>query len=256
MRRNPGKHAAPRTGARATSVARAAVPAGAALALIVTMSSSVGASGATADGMSATASTALAAALADRTSAADALSVSTVDARAEAADLTRERSEQRAQRAAADRQAIAERKAKAKAKAKKKAAAIAAAHRWVAPVKQPNLTSSFGFRWGRLHAGLDFGAVVGTPLHAMSTGTVTKAGWGGGYGMKVEITYWDGTVSYFAHMSQIEVAQGEKVTPGQVVGKSGNTGNSTGPHLHLEIHPGGGEAVDPKPWFTKRGLKF
>lgn len=57
-------------------------------------------------------------------------------------------------------------------------------------------------------------------------------------------------------MSSIAVAEGQHVTPGMLVGKTGNTGNSTGPHLHLEIHPAGGDPVDPKPWLTKQGLKF
>jgi len=123
---------------------------------------------------------------------------------------------------------------------------------WRLPVTNPVVTSGFGYRWGRLHAGEDFAVSVGTPLMSMSTGTVTQAGPEGGYGTLVKIKYWDGTVSYFGHMSGVSVNAGEKVVPGQVVGKSGNTGNSTGPHLHLEIHPGGGEAVDPVAWMAKR----
>ena len=133
---------------------------------------------------------------------------------------------------------------------------LAAAHRWVMPIKHPNLTSRFGPRWGRLHAGLDFGAPVGTSLFAMSSGVVTKAGNGGGYGNKIEITYWDGTVSYFAHMSEIDVKVGQQVRPGTYVGKSGNTGQSTGPHLHLEMHPKGGDPVDPMAWLQKHGVKI
>ena len=165
--------------------------------------------------------------------------------------LAQGQKEERARAQAAARKAAAERKAKAL-----KAKRLAAAHRWVMPIKHPNLTSQFGFRWGRLHAGLDFGTPVGTSLFAMSSGVVTKAGNGGGYGNKIEITYWDGTVSYFAHMSEIDVKVGQQVRPGTYVGKSGNTGHSTGPHLHLEMHPKGGDPVDPMAWLQKHGVKI
>ena len=85
-------------------------------------------------------------------------------------------------------------------------------------------------------------------------GKVTFAGSQSGYGTKVEITYWDGTVSYYGHMSDIDVKVGQRVAPGDHVGESGNTGRSTGPHLHLEIHPGGDGATDPRPWLAQRKL--
>ena len=88
-----------------------------------------------------------------------------------------------------------------------------------------------------MHPGQDFAVPVGTPVKAMSTGTVIFAGWQGGYGNKVEIQYWDGTVSWFAHNSKLLVTQGENVTPGRARLESGNTGHSTGPHVHVEIHP-------------------
>ena len=88
----------------------------------------------------------------------------------------------------------------------------------------------------------------------MSTGTVVFAGEQSGFGNLVQIRYWDGTISYFAHMSRISASTGQRVTPGQVVGQSGNTGHSTGPHLHLEIHPEGGAAVDPLPWLAARNI--
>jgi len=79
---------------------------------------------------------------------------------------------------------------------------------------------------------------------------VVFAGQQSGYGNIVQIRYWDGTVSYFGHMSRIQVNVGEAVAPGDIVGESGNTGHSTGPHLHLEIHPSGGAAIDPLPWLA------
>jgi murein DD-endopeptidase MepM/ murein hydrolase activator NlpD len=126
----------------------------------------------------------------------------------------------------------------------------ALAHSWRLPISNPVTTSGFGYRWGRLHAGEDFAVSVGTPLVSMSTGTVAFAGEESGFGNLVEIRYWDGTISYFGHMSVVSVNVGESVDPGEIVGQSGNTGHSTGPHLHLEIHPDGGEAVDPLPWLA------
>jgi murein DD-endopeptidase MepM/ murein hydrolase activator NlpD len=127
----------------------------------------------------------------------------------------------------------------------------ALAHSWRLPITNPRVTSGFGYRWGRLHAGQDYGVSVGTPLAAMSTGTVVFAGVESGYGNIVKVRYWDGTVSYYGHMSKISVNSGETVEPGEIVGLSGNTGHSTGPHLHLEIHPGGGDAVNPAAWLAR-----
>ncbi|GAB4076875.1 M23 family metallopeptidase [Nostocoides australiense] len=270
MSRYTGRHAAARPGTlRRLGDPRIAAPIAAAGLVLAATSGSLGADAASATagapGTQAGVSSAAAQALADRSGTREAAvaAAASIDTAGElAADATREQSTVRAQRTA-ERQALVVKKAKEaakkKAEAKKKAAAAArikAAHAWVSPIKNPHLTSGFGARWGRLHAGLDFGAVVGTPLRSLSTGTVTEAGWGGGYGQKVEITYWDGTVSYFAHMSVISVTKGQKVTPGMIVGKSGNTGHSTGPHLHLEIHPGGGDPVDPRGWLAKHGLKL
>jgi murein DD-endopeptidase MepM/ murein hydrolase activator NlpD len=154
----------------------------------------------------------------------------------------------------AERKAIARKKAHAAAL--KKAEAIRKAReKWVQPIQGAAFTSGFGWRWGRMHEGNDFGTPVGTPVRSMSTGTVIAAGFEGGYGNKVEIRYWDGTVSYFAHLSTISVSVGQEVSPGEIVAFSGNTGHSTGPHLHLEIHPGGGAAVDPAPWLHAHGLQ-
>ena len=158
--------------------------------------------------------------------------------------------QQQAERAARtkERVALATRKAAA---AKQKAAA---AHRWVTPLDGGRFTSGFKMRWGRMHEGDDFSTPVGTPVKAMSTGTVIYTGWYGGGGNTTKIRYWDGTVSFFMHQSRISAEVGEHVSPGQVVGLSGNTGHSTGPHLHVEIHPKGGDAVNPMPWLHQHGL--
>ena len=131
---------------------------------------------------------------------------------------------------------------------------LARAHAWQMPIENPVKTSGFGLRWGRLHAGEDFAAAVGTKLVSMSRGRVVFAGQESGYGNIVKIRYWDGTVAFYAHMSHISVTEGQIVGPGQVVGHSGNTGHSTGPHLHLEIHPKGGQAVNPLPWLANRHI--
>lgn len=125
---------------------------------------------------------------------------------------------------------------------------------WVAPLDSMVFTSPYGPRWGRLHAGQDYSAPIGTPLRSMSSGTIVFAGSMQGYGTTVDIKYWDGTVSRYGHMNAINVAVGQKVGPGEVVGQSGNTGRSTGPHLHVEIHPGGGTPIDPGPWFAAKGI--
>lgn len=155
------------------------------------------------------------------------------------------------------RKAAAAKAAAVKAEAAKKAAEAARqkAQRWVAPISNYTLTSGFGWRWGRMHPAQDLAAPVGTPVRALSSGTVTFAGWSDlGYGNLIQIRYWDGTVSWYAHNSQLLVGSGDKVEPGQVVAHSGNTGNSTGPHLHLEIHPQGGESVSPPEWLAQRGV--
>ena len=127
--------------------------------------------------------------------------------------------------------------------------------RWVAPIGAGyTLTSGFGMRWGALHPGQDFAIPVGSEVRAMSSGTVLMAGSSGGYGNKVEIQYWDGTVSWYAHNVSLSVSQGQSVSPGQVVALSGNSGHSTGPHLHLEIHPANGDPVAPLGWLQKMGI--
>lgn len=116
---------------------------------------------------------------------------------------------------------------------------------YIWPVSGP-ITSGFGWRWGRLHAGLDFGVPVGTPVVAAADGVVTYAGWiEGGYGNLVEIQHSDGAITRYGHNSKVFAKVGQKVRQGQVIANSGNTGRSTGPHIHFEIRPDGKNAVDP-----------
>jgi hypothetical protein len=106
-------------------------------------------------------------------------------------------------------------------------------------------TSGFGMRWGRMHSGNDYGMPTGTKLGLGGPGKVKYAGWGGGYGNMVDIQGADGVLYRFAHLSKINAPVGAVLPPGAVFGLSGNTGNSTGPHLHFEARPGGGAAVNP-----------
>lgn len=96
-------------------------------------------------------------------------------------------------------------------------------------------TSGYGSRWGRMHRGIDIAASTGTPIHAADGGTVTYAGWQGTYGNMVEITHGNGYVTRYAHASKLHVSKGAKVYKGQHIANVGNTGRSTGPHLHLEV---------------------
>lgn len=125
---------------------------------------------------------------------------------------------------------------------------------WVKPLDDAVFTSPFGHRWGRLHAGQDYAASVGTPLKSMGTGTVVGAGPMSGYGIYIDIEYSDGTVSRYGHLDSVSATVGQQVAPGDVVAHSGNSGRSTGPHLHLEIRPGGGEPIDPAGWLDEHGI--
>jgi murein DD-endopeptidase MepM/ murein hydrolase activator NlpD len=149
------------------------------------------------------------------------------------------------QRAARD----AQRKAAARAKAEREG------KRWVRAIRTGSITSGFGWRWGKTHDGLDIGAPTGTPLYAMSKGTVILSDFVYSFGNKIEIRYWDGTVSWYGHMSRRDVHTGDTVMPGDQVGLVGNTGHSFGSHLHIEIHPNGGDnPIDPYPWLQNKGL--
>ncbi|MGC9528381.1 MAG: peptidoglycan DD-metalloendopeptidase family protein [Limnospira sp.] len=108
------------------------------------------------------------------------------------------------------------------------------------------LTSGYGWRWGRMHRGIDIAGPIGTPIVAAAPGVVTYAGWNsGGYGNLVELEHPDGSLTLYAHNHRILVNKGQKVTQGQQIAEMGSTGRSTGPHLHFEIHPSGQGAVNP-----------
>jgi murein DD-endopeptidase MepM/ murein hydrolase activator NlpD len=106
------------------------------------------------------------------------------------------------------------------------------------------ISSGFGYRWGRLHAGIDLPVPEGTPIHAADGGRVAIAGWMGGYGNYTCIQHTGSLSTCYGHQSRIAVSVGQSVSQGQVIGYSGNTGHSTGPHLHFEVRVGG-NPVDP-----------
>lgn len=115
-------------------------------------------------------------------------------------------------------------------------------------------TSSFGYRWGVLHAGIDLANAIGTPIYAVSDGVVIDAGPTAGYGMWVKLLHADGTVTLYGHVNTTLVSVGERVMAGDQIATMGSRGFSTGPHLHFEVLLGGTERVDPVPWLAKRGL--
>ncbi|MDV7142855.1 DUF5930 domain-containing protein [Tropicimonas sp. TH_r6] len=100
-------------------------------------------------------------------------------------------------------------------------------------------TSPFGSRWGRMHNGTDFAASHGTPIYSTADGVVTKAGWHSGFGRMVKVRHEFGIETWYAHMSRLRVSEGQRVSKGQRIGDMGNTGRSTGTHLHYEVRVNG-----------------
>ena len=126
---------------------------------------------------------------------------------------------------------------------------------WSAPLTSGRLTSRFGWRWGRAHQGVDIAVPTGTTVRAVGAGRVLSAGWSSGYGRLVTVEHADGTVTAYAHLSAWLVSAGDWVTPGTPIARSGNTGRSTGPHLHFEVRRSGGQ-VNPIAWLWKHGIRL
>jgi murein DD-endopeptidase MepM/ murein hydrolase activator NlpD len=106
------------------------------------------------------------------------------------------------------------------------------------------VTSIFGWRWGRMHEGIDIAVASGTPVVSAAGGMVIVAGWMGGYGNLVVVDHGNGIATAYGHNTNVAVSVGQAVAQGQLIAYSGNTGNSTGPHVHFEVRVGGA-AVDP-----------
>jgi murein DD-endopeptidase MepM/ murein hydrolase activator NlpD len=118
------------------------------------------------------------------------------------------------------------------------------------------LTSGFGYRWGALHGGLDLANSIGTPILAVSDGVVTEAGPSAGFGQLVKVRHFDGTVTLYGHVDTTTVGVGEHVMAGDQIATMGNRGDSTGPHLHLEVLLNGVSRIDPMPWLASRGVNI
>jgi murein DD-endopeptidase MepM/ murein hydrolase activator NlpD len=132
--------------------------------------------------------------------------------------------------------------------------AVASGNTWVKPA-EGRITSEFGPRWGTQHKGLDIGAASGTPLRAVGDGVVKLSRWYGGYGNAVIIDHGNGVTTLYGHASELDVKAGQRVTAGQLIGKVGSTGDSTGPHLHLEVRVND-KHIDPEPWLKARGVEW
>ena len=194
------------------------------------------------------------AAAADATSASGAASAVKAQAAAQAKAAA---SAKKAAQAAAAKKAAAEKAAKA--------AAARKAASWMHPVEKYRLSASFnqaGGMWQSTHSGQDFAVPSGTDVVAAHGGTVVKAGGNGAgdgpaYGNAIVIRHGNGTYSQYAHLSRIDVRVGQVVATGQHIARSGNTGNSSGPHLHFEIRttPNYGSAINPVTFLHTMGVK-
>lgn len=114
------------------------------------------------------------------------------------------------------------------------------------------LTSGYGYRWGRMHRGIDIAAPIGTPILAAAAGTVIDAGWQNGYGYLVKVEHLDGSVTVYAHNNRNLVTYGQKVQQGEQIAEMGNTGYSTGSHLHFEIITKDQKIIDPLALLSSR----
>ncbi|WP_406726587.1 M23 family metallopeptidase [Streptomyces sp. GD-15H] len=130
---------------------------------------------------------------------------------------------------------------------------------WVSPVETYVLSASYGSGgalWANRHTGQDFAVPIGTPVRSVGAGRVVKVSCGGAFGIEIVVQHAGGYHTQYAHLAAVAVDQGDRVSPGQWIGQSGTSGNSTGPHLHFEVRvtPEMGSAVDPVSWLAQRGL--
>ncbi|MGA6221158.1 M23 family metallopeptidase [Streptomyces umbrinus] len=164
---------------------------------------------------------------------------------ADRASRTQERIDLKAQQAADKQKAAAEAARKERLRPK-----------FALPVAQHGLSAYYGqagINWMSVHTGIDFPVSYGTTVMAATDGTV-RTQWNSAYGNMVIVTAKDGTETWYCHLSTYKVASGAVVKAGDPIAYSGNSGNSTGPHLHFEVRPGGGSAIDPLPWLRSHGI--
>ncbi|MCX4764452.1 M23 family metallopeptidase [Streptomyces sp. NBC_01275] len=164
---------------------------------------------------------------------------------ADRASRTQERIDLKAQQAAEKKKAAAEAARKERLRPK-----------YALPVAQHGLSAYFGqagINWMSQHTGIDFPVSYGTTVMSATDGTV-RTQWNSAYGNMLIVTAKDGTETWYCHLSSYRVASGTTVQAGDPIAYSGNSGNSTGPHLHFEVRPAGGSAIDPLPWLRSHGL--
>ncbi|MGY1672448.1 M23 family metallopeptidase [Geodermatophilus sp. SYSU D00710] len=120
------------------------------------------------------------------------------------------------------------------------------------------VTSCYGPRWGTMHQGVDIAAPIGTPVYAPDGGVVLQAGPASGFGQAVYVQHSDGRITLYGHVDTFTVSAGEVVGAGQQIATVGNKGQSTGPHLHFEVHEGGlyASRVNPVPWLEAHGVSL
>lgn len=116
------------------------------------------------------------------------------------------------------------------------------------------ISSGYGSRWGTFHYGLDFADQIGAPIKSVSDGTVIEAGPASGFGLWVRVLQDDGTTAVYGHVNDMYVQEGQRVKAGDVIASVGNRGQSTGPHLHLEIWDQNGSKIDPHPYLAAKGV--
>lgn len=118
------------------------------------------------------------------------------------------------------------------------------------------VSSGFGLRGGSQHQGLDIAAPIGTPIRVPLDGTVIDSGPASGFGLWVRVRHADGTITVYGHINRSLVTVGQRVSAGQVIAEVGNRGQSTGPHLHIEVITPAGIKIDPRPWLADRGTTY
>ncbi|MFH9606390.1 peptidoglycan DD-metalloendopeptidase family protein [Streptomyces sp. NPDC017448] len=194
-------------------------------------------------------------AVADPTSAAVAAANSRLDSQleqlSEGSDDFRERASRTQERIDLRERQAAEKKKRAQEAARREALRP----KFVLPVKQHGLSAYYGqagLNWMSVHTGIDFPVDYGTPVMAATDGTV-QTRWNSAYGNMVIVTAADGTETWYCHLSSTRIRSGP-VKAGDVIGYAGNSGNSTGAHLHFEVRPAGGASIDPLAWLRSKGL--
>jgi murein DD-endopeptidase MepM/ murein hydrolase activator NlpD len=127
----------------------------------------------------------------------------------------------------------------------------------VLPLASYHLSAGFGLTgplWEAEHGGQDFGSSIGDQIVAVGAGVVTEVAYAGPYGLRTIVTLPDGTEVWYCHQNDVSVQTGQAVDVADPIGTVGSTGNSTGPHLHLEVRPGAGSPIDPLDWLRAAGL--